>query len=372
LLAFAGSMPVYAGENELEIEAQTMAELRQKAEDYVFLKLDQNTADFSISTDSKVLKGYTYEELLKTPTPFEAQLIDQYLKTSGKDYNALLLRQYTISKTVWSNAIDKSVHIKLLIHYNIVWGENETQKNEVKRFAREKVKELINEEDGNYTRIKALHSFMVNAFQYDLSENEKIHEPYYLIQNNKGVCSAYAGLLYELLLAAGYEARIVLNGATAKNPSGEDISHAWNLVKINGCWYHIDATWDDPVTPYNINSPNLNYFLKSDGVMAKDHSWNKNVYPEAPEDYKATLSDSFNVPQILPIFKNTSTKESLQQFKPTEKSFAVWTIGTLAIKNLTSPIFDSFSDIGFWVYLTGILAFLYLIYAIASITRRRK
>jgi transglutaminase-like putative cysteine protease len=372
IITYVSSVPVYAEENELKIEAESLEELKQKAEDYVFLKLDENATEFSFVTESKVLNSYTYEQLLKEPTPFEAQMIDSYFKTSGKDYNALILRQYTISKTVWNNAINQSKPIKLLIYFKIVWGETRTEKTEVKRFADEKVRELIKEEYGNYERILALHRFMVNTYQYDMSQSEKIHEPYYLIQNKKGVCSAYSGLLHELLLAAGYESRIVLNSATAKSASGEEISHAWNLVKINDSWYHIDATWDDPVTPYHINSPNLNYFLKSDSLMAKDHSWSRTLYPEAPNDYKASLMDSFHIPAILPTFKNTTVADNKQKFKPTEKSFAFWSLSSLAIKNLASPIFTSFSDIGFWVYLIGILAFLYLIYAIATITRRRK
>ena len=25
-------------------------------------------------------------------------------------------------------------------------------------------------------------------------------------------------------------------------------NHIWNVVNINNNWYHIDLTWDDPVT----------------------------------------------------------------------------------------------------------------------------
>lgn len=24
-------------------------------------------------------------------------------------------------------------------------------------------------------------------------------------------------------------------------------SHAWNLVKLDGDWYHVDVTWEDPI-----------------------------------------------------------------------------------------------------------------------------
>lgn len=50
-----------------------------------------------------------------------------------------------------------------------------------------------------------------------------------------GVCDSYSKAYEFLLDEAGFESvRVTSN------------NHAWNAVKINGAWYHIDATWDDP------------------------------------------------------------------------------------------------------------------------------
>jgi hypothetical protein len=37
--------------------------------------------------------------------------------------------------------------------------------------------------------------------------------------------------------------------------------HAWNVVKINGEWFHIDTTWDDG------ENVNYNWFMRSDADM---------------------------------------------------------------------------------------------------------
>ena len=29
--------------------------------------------------------------------------------------------------------------------------------------------------------------------------------------------------------------------------TADEIDHAWNLVELDGKWYHLDATWDDPM-----------------------------------------------------------------------------------------------------------------------------
>ena len=45
------------------------------------------------------------------------------------------------------------------------------------------------------------------------------------------------------------------------------MNHAWNLIKIDGEWYHIDVTWDDP-TPDLLGRVNHVFFLISDDAIA--------------------------------------------------------------------------------------------------------
>lgn len=48
------------------------------------------------------------------------------------------------------------------------------------------------------------------------------------------VCEGYSRCFNLLLEKAGIETTLV-----------SAVSHAWNLVKLNGKWYHMDVTWDD-------------------------------------------------------------------------------------------------------------------------------
>ena len=48
-------------------------------------------------------------------------------------------------------------------------------------------------------------------------------------------------------------------------------NHAWDIVQIDGEWYHVDTTWDDP-TPDRKGYVRYDYFLRSDSFMSRDHS----------------------------------------------------------------------------------------------------
>ncbi len=59
-----------------------------------------------------------------------------------------------------------------------------------------------------------------------------------------GVCGNYADLYQLLCDAAGLECR-----TETGLESGEP--HAWNLVRVDGTWYHVDATWADTIARYD-------------------------------------------------------------------------------------------------------------------------
>ena len=53
--------------------------------------------------------------------------------------------------------------------------------------------------------------------------------------------------------------------------SSELMNHGWNIIKINGEYYHVDVTWDDPVLD-NFGMVNHDYFLLSDNkIQEKEH-----------------------------------------------------------------------------------------------------
>ncbi len=127
----------------------------------------------------------------------------------------------------------------------------------------------------DYERARRLHDWLINNTAYDLSYTH--YGPEGVLFHGLGVCNAYT-LTYSMLLdAVGIEHMTVTGTATDKNSSSSG-SHAWTLVKMNGAWYHVDTTWDDPLPD---GRERHTYFGLSDKQMAKDHQWDTSKYPAA-------------------------------------------------------------------------------------------
>ncbi len=115
--------------------------------------------------------------------------------------------------------------------------------------------------------VLAYHEYLTStvAYAYEDYFNGTIaanhgYDMYGALVKHSCVCQGYAETMFYLLREAGLSCAIA---------SSENINHAWNIVKIHGNWYHIDATWDDPVWDMPGRSYH-NYFLVSFDTMNKN------------------------------------------------------------------------------------------------------
>lgn len=98
----------------------------------------------------------------------------------------------------------------------------------------------------NYEQIKYVHNWLIDNLEYDTTYKQTdIHNVYGALVNRKVVCEGYARAFKYILDGLNIENILVSGTATNSNNSTE--SHAWNYVKLDGKWYAIDVTWDDPI-----------------------------------------------------------------------------------------------------------------------------
>lgn len=128
----------------------------------------------------------------------------------------------------------------------------------------------------DYDKIKKIYEFVMDQMEYTVGGTFDDHTVVGFV-NGKGVCQAYAIGLYMLLDKAGFEARYVDGPLNQAYQNGYP-RHVWNMVKLDGQWYHLDATWDD-------GQEDWLYFLVSDTRVEASRSWNKEYYEEAKKKY---------------------------------------------------------------------------------------
>ncbi len=132
--------------------------------------------------------------------------------------------------------------------------------------------EVISPGMSAYDKALAIHDYVVENCAYDY-ENYTLgqippasYSAYGSLVLGVAVCEGYAEAMQLLLSRAGVESRILLG-------TSRDVSHAWNLVKLNGEYTHIDATWDDPVTSDGTQLLLHDYFNLTDEEIGADHNW---------------------------------------------------------------------------------------------------
>lgn len=156
---------------------------------------------------------------------------------------------------------------------------------------KEKIKqitaEVITPGMSEYEIAKALHDWLVLHNKYDMryysnSLPDSAYTPYAALITGTSVCNGYG---------EAYKAMARYNGLKCLYVSGYGHTgrHGWNLVNIDGQWYHVDVTWDDP-TPDRAGYVRYNYFLKSDAYMsAHNHSkWQEESIFEWSSEYACT------------------------------------------------------------------------------------
>lgn len=134
-----------------------------------------------------------------------------------------------------------------------------------------------------------LHDWMVQWAEYDpgalssgpigepMPNNDN---PYGFLTGKKGICLGYTATFQLLMELCGIECTTVRG--TSHSGTAD---HAWNMVRLDGEWYCVDVTWDDPVASFPIPIESYTahqYFnVTSQFLRQTDHQWDESGVPEA-------------------------------------------------------------------------------------------
>ena len=206
--------------------------------------------------------------------------IEKITKITGTKYNVFINNGNEIS--YYSNGFYSKEDVE----------EYETQIEQVKD-------QIVASVQGksDYEKIKIIHDYLIDTIEYenDLTQNN-VYDIYGALVSKKCVCEGYAKAFQYLMNEVGIENTIVIG--TGNNSKNQTENHAWNYVKLNGQWYAVDVTWDDPIIVGGgklTNKSRYEYFLKGSKTMNENHfpsgKFTQNgqifAYPQLSiEDYK--------------------------------------------------------------------------------------
>ncbi len=145
---------------------------------------------------------------------------------------------------------------------------------------------VVKPEMSDLEKAVVLHDYLAVNCEYDKENLDKGKVPdvsytaYGTLVNRISVCEGYALAYKYLLNQAGIECLMV---------KSEAMNHAWNLIQLNGKYYQVDVTWDDPTWDL-IGRARHKYMFRSDTAFVNNcehHDW---IVTEGSEvvDYKAT------------------------------------------------------------------------------------
>ena len=143
---------------------------------------------------------------------------------------------------------------------------------------------LVSSTASDVEKIKIVHDYIINNTRYDSDRSD------YNIINYKSDI-AYGPLFEGYGICGGYSdtMALFLEYFEIKNYKVSSDTHVWNAVYLDGVWYHLDLTWDDPVTSNKTDILMDDFFLISteelNEIDVSEHLFDSNVYSELKEAY---------------------------------------------------------------------------------------
>ena len=177
----------------------------------------------------------------------------RHLETSYDDYGKVTLK----IEHIYSNSDIKLIEAKV----------------------KEVESEIWNNSMSNEDKIKEAHNYIINNSKYDKDRSDNNIVKY-------KSDTAYGSLLEGYSLCGGYTdaMELFLEDMGIKSYKISSENHVWNAVNLNNAWYHLDLTWDDPITTDGSDILEYNFFLITTSELSElegeQHNYDKNVYSE--------------------------------------------------------------------------------------------
>lgn len=269
---------------------------------FYYNSLDEYSKQIYMSLDEQKEKMKTGNEIITLPNSIAELLKIEGGEDSIKSIFTIAMNAFEydnpdifyidISKVVLFYEVDSLGNYKIYLkngeEYNNYLINAVNSKQEVSNYINEldlevqQIKKEINQAnlDTDYKKILYVHDWIVNNSKYDETLNKDNRSNIYgILKEKEATCGGYAKTFKYLMDKLNINCIIVQGKATNDNQTEY---HAWNYVEIDGKWYGVDCTWDDPIIEGNVPKGTQRlyhtYFLKGQNVFNQSHEPLKNFY----------------------------------------------------------------------------------------------
>lgn len=150
---------------------------------------------------------------------------------------------------------------------------------------------IISNISGNdYNKALIIHDTLVDLIEYDKSVSRKnTYNIYGALVEHNVVCEGYAKTFKYLM--DSLDIPCILVSGLATNSTGKTEAHMWNYIQLDGNWYGVDLTWDDPIIigGHSKNTIRRTYFCKGINAFYDSH---------CPDSKFSSGGMSFNYPNL--------------------------------------------------------------------------
>lgn len=225
----------------------------------------------------------------KTELSFETSTLEQ------EDFDALnqdiegfygIVKEYQIKSIKFLNKAYVTLNCEISDNYYVERAffdgeeipEEKDKAGDLYQICKDFLKELQSKKRSDYEKEKLIHDYIVRTVVYGYPSGKQepdgdAYSAYGALVLKKAVCNGYAEAMKLLCDLSGVTCKMISGTADGEN-------HAWNLIKLDKEWYHIDPTWDDP-EPDDTSRIMYTYFNVNDTQMRADHNWNAALYQKA-------------------------------------------------------------------------------------------
>lgn len=206
---------------------------------------------------------YDLPEKILIPDLDEKQL-DEVFKALLNDNPDLIFlgRKCKLTPELWNDYIS--------FDYIMTREEYKEKKREMEEKRDVIIASLSNPDNAWQTELE-IHDYIISHCSYKLEDDNYTYSSAYgCLINGQAACEGYSKAAKYIFDKVGIESALISGKANGNGEKAGD--HMWNIVKIDDEYYHLDCTWDDPVSKEAQPLVLHTYFNVTETTISINHS----------------------------------------------------------------------------------------------------